>query len=417
MKRTADVIVVGGGMVGMTTALALAPSGLEILVLDNNPLTPNQLIDKVAREQDEGYDPRVSALTCASQTLLQRVGAWPFIQSMRLSPYTDMDVWDGEGSGHIHFSSDTLHEPHLGHIVENRVTVAALYQAAIAVDNVEIITGAAVTQLSDVDAATGCRTLQCADGLMLSAKLVIAADGAHSKVRQLAAIPMWEWDYGHHAIVTTVETALPHQATAWQRFTEDGPLAFLPLDNPKLSSIVWSTSPDHAKLLMELDDDAFCAALERAFESKLGAIIKSDTRFSVPLRQRHAKYYVQPGLAIVGDAAHTIHPLAGQGVNLGLMDAAALAEQVIAAFQRGEAFETLPVLKRFQRQRQSSNLQMSAMMELFKQLFGHQLPLLKLMRGMGMNALDKFGSAKDHLVMLAMGLGDDMPKFARREQE
>lgn len=417
MKRTADVIVVGGGMVGMTTALALAPSGLEILVLDNNPLTPNQLIDKVAREQDEGYDPRVSALTCASQTLLQRVGAWPFIQSMRLSPYTDMDVWDGEGSGHIHFSSETLHEPHLGHIVENRVTVAALYQAAIAVDNVEIITGAAVTQLSDVDAATGCRTLQCADGLMLSAKLVIAADGAHSKVRQLAAIPMWEWDYGHHAIVTTVETALPHQATAWQRFTEDGPLAFLPLDNPKLSSIVWSTSPDHAKLLMELDDDAFCAALERAFESKLGAIIKSDTRFSVPLRQRHAKYYVQPGLAIVGDAAHTIHPLAGQGVNLGLMDAAALAEQVIAAFQRGEAFETLPVLKRFQRQRQSSNLQMSAMMELFKQLFGHQLPLLKLMRGMGMNALDKFGSAKDHLVMLAMGLGDDMPKLARREQE
>jgi 2-octaprenylphenol hydroxylase len=328
-----------------------------------------------------------------------------------------MDVWDGEGSGHIHFSSETLHEPHLGHIVENRVTVAALYQAAIAVDNVEIITGAAVTQLSDVDAATGCRILQCADGQMLSAKLVIAADGAHSKVRQLAAIPMWEWDYGHHAIVTTVETALPHQATAWQRFTEDGPLAFLPLDNPKLSSIVWSTSPDHAKLLMELDDDAFCAALERAFESKLGAVIKSDTRFSVPLRQRHAKYYVQPGLAIVGDAAHTIHPLAGQGVNLGLMDAAALAEQVIAAFQRGEAFETLPVLKRFQRQRQSSNLQMSAMMELFKQLFGHQLPLLKLMRGMGMNALDKFGSAKDHLVMLAMGLGDDMPKLARREQE
>lgn len=417
MKRTADVIVVGGGMVGMTAALALAPSGLEILVLDNNPLTPNQLIDKVAREQDEGYDPRVSALTCASQTLLQRVGAWPFIQSMRLSPYTDMDVWDGEGSGHIHFSSDNLHEPHLGHIVENRVTVAALYQAAINVDNVKVITGAAVTQLSDVDATSGCRTLVCADGLNLSAKLVIAADGAHSKVRQLAAIPMWEWDYGHHAIVTTVETEHPHQSTAWQRFTEDGPLAFLPLDNPKLSSIVWSTSPDHAKLLMELEDDAFCAALERAFESKLGTIVKSDTRFCVPLRQRHAKYYVQPGLAVVGDAAHTIHPLAGQGVNLGLMDAAALAEQVIAAHQRGEAFETLPVLKRFQRQRQSSNLQMSAMMELFKQLFGHQLPLLKLMRGIGMNALDKFGSAKDHLVMLAMGLGSDMPKFARREQE
>ncbi len=414
MTRSADIVVVGGGMVGLTAALAMAPSGLSIVVLDNNPLPPSALVEQVKNLQTAGYDPRVSALTCASQCFLERLGVWAAIAEMRLSPYTDMDVWDGEGSGHIHFDCDALHETHLGHIVENRVTLAALYQAAMLVPNIDIRTDAAVTQLSDPDPVTLRRSLVCADSSIIEAPLVVAADGAHSKTRRMASIPMWEWDYGHHAIVTTVRTALPHQQTAWQRFTDDGPLAFLPLDDAHLSSIVWSTSPDHAKQLMELDEIAFHAALERAFESKLGEIVGSDQRYAVPLRQRHAKYYVQPGLAVIGDAAHTIHPLAGQGVNLGLMDAAALAEQVLAAVERGERFESEQVLKRFQRQRQGSNLQMSAMMELFKQLFGHQQPLLKLVRGLGMNWLDQLSLAKDHLVMLAMGLGDDIPKLARR---
>ncbi|WP_372741999.1 FAD-dependent oxidoreductase [Neptunomonas sp.] len=414
--HTADIVIVGAGMVGLTAALSLAASGQKIVLLENRDVNPATVADEVGAQQLNGYDPRVSALTCASQQLLTHVGAWPYMQQLRISPYTDMDVWDGEGSGHIHFSSRDLHELALGHIVENRVSVAALYQAASQVDNLTLVGGAAVTQLSEPESAgdTSYRLLSCADGTQWRAKLVVAADGALSKIRQLAAIPMWEWDYGHHAIVTTVRTGQRHQSTAWQRFTEDGPLAFLPLDDPHCCSIVWSTSPDHAASLMELDDDAFCAALTREFESRLGAVLWADQRYVFPLRQRHAQYYVQPGLAVIGDAAHTIHPLAGQGVNLGLMDAAALAEQVLIAVERGEDIGSEAVLKRFQRQRQGANLQMSAGMEAFKQLFGHQQPVLKLIRNIGMNTLDKLSPLKQHIVMQAMGLSGDVPLLAKR---
>jgi 2-octaprenylphenol hydroxylase len=422
--QSADIIIVGGGMVGLTAALALAASGLKIVLLESHDIDPGRMSADVIAQQQRGYDPRVSALTCASQQLLSHVGAWPLMQQCRVNPYTDMDVWDGEGSGHIHFSSRDLHELALGHIVENRVTVAALYQVAGQVENLTVITGTSVSQLSEPESepevASGrdsggiFRTLTCADGSCWRATLVVAADGAMSKIRQLASIPMWEWDYGHHAIVTTIRTEKPHQDTAWQRFTEDGPLAFLPLDDPYTCSIVWSTSPDHALRLIELDDVAFCAALSREFECRLGDVQWADQRHIFPLRQRHAQYYVQTGLAVIGDAAHTIHPLAGQGVNLGLMDAAALAEQVLSALKRGEAIGNEAVLKRFQRQRQGANLQMAAGMEAFKQLFGHQQPWLKLLRNMGMNALDKLSPVKQHVVMQAMGLSGDVPLLAKR---
>lgn len=414
--QSADIVIVGAGMVGLTAALALAASGQKIVLLENHNINPATIMDKVIAQQQDGYDPRVSALTCASQQLLTHVGAWHYMQQLRMSPYTDMDVWDGEGSGHIHFSSRDLHELALGHIVENRVTVAALYKAADEVENLTLVGGATVTQLSEPENGSDgfTRLLHCSDGTQWQTKLVVAADGAMSKIRQLASIPMWEWDYGHHAIVTTVRTEKPHQATAWQRFTSDGPLAFLPLDDPHTCSIVWSTSPDHAASLIELDDDAFCAALSREFECRLGEVLWTDQRYVFPLRQRHAQYYVQQGLAVIGDAAHTIHPLAGQGVNLGLMDVAALAEQILSAVERGEDISSEAVLKRFQRQRQGANLQMSASMEAFKQLFGHQPPFIKLIRNVGMNTLDKLSPLKQHIVMQAMGLSGDVPLLAKR---
>jgi len=411
----ADIVIAGAGMVGVTLANALAGTGCRIVLLEQRDGDPAGLPEAVRQQQLGGYDSRVSALTCASQQILQSLGAWERMQDYRLSPYTDMDVWDGEGTGHIHFDSRELHEPCLGHIVENRVTLAALYEVMLGHNNIELISGVSVTALAEPEA--GVRVVTLSDGRSIRTPLLVAADGAMSRTRQLASLPMWEWDYGHHALVTSVETEQPHQQTAWQRFTEDGPLAFLPLssdDGKHYSSIVWSTSPMHAKELQGMDDSAFCQALEQAFELKLGRVLWSDQRQLFPLRQRHAKYYVKAGFAAIGDAAHTIHPLAGQGVNLGLLDAAALAETLIEAAGRQESWGELRVLRRYQRNRRSDNLQMSAAMEGFKRLFNEQAPAVRLVRNLGMNMLDHLAPVKNHLVMDAMGLRGNLPALAKR---
>jgi len=413
-----DVVIVGAGMVGLTTALALAGSQLKVQVLEHRPLDPAAQLAQVSAQQAGGFDPRVSALTVASQQILRSVGAWSLIESLRVSPYTDMDVWDGEGTGHIHFSAAELHEACLGHIVENRVIQAGLCEALARQPEIALRDGVEVLRLSEPrDGDEPLRELELSDGSRLRARLVIAADGALSRTRQLASLPTWEWDYGHHAIVTTVRTEAANRATAWQRFTEDGPLAFLPLrdgTDDHLSSIVWSTSPEHARELQGCDDEAFRQALGRAFEYRLGEVVWSDARHSIPLRQRHARRYVQEAFAAIGDAAHTIHPLAGQGVNLGLLDAAVLAEVLQAAAARGDAIGSLRILRRYQRRRQGDNLQMAATMEGFKRLFESHQPLLVLGRNLGMSWLDRLGPLKNHLVQAAMGLSGDLPARARR---
>ncbi|MBU2967157.1 UbiH/UbiF/VisC/COQ6 family ubiquinone biosynthesis hydroxylase [Amphritea sp. 2_MG-2023] len=411
--NTTDLVIVGAGMVGLTLAALLAESGLSIRILESREVDAAQALTWEQSQRAQGYDPRVSALTIASQQVLTVAGVWPQIEQMRLMPYRAMDVWDGEGTGAIRFDCTELHEPCLGHIVENRVTQAALLQHITRLPHCQLSEAVALTELSEPD-TEGLRTLTLSNGETLQSCCVVAADGALSNTRRLAGIGMWEWDYGHHAIVTTVTTELPNQATCWQRFTEDGPLAFLPLSDSHLSSIVWSTSPDHAKALMELDDDAFCLALERAFEGRLGRITHTDPRAVFPLRQRHAKQYVKAGFAAIGDAAHTIHPLAGQGVNLGLMDAAALAETILEGLKDGVDWHSEYHLRRFQRARQSENLQMAATMEGFKRLFNAEGPLPRLLRNTGMTLMNRCSPVKNHIVQQAMGLSGPLPRLARR---
>ncbi|WP_417226991.1 UbiH/UbiF/VisC/COQ6 family ubiquinone biosynthesis hydroxylase [Amphritea sp.] len=408
-----DLVIVGAGMVGLTLAALLADSGLRIRVLEHRDIDAEQALTWEQSQREQGYDPRVSALTVASQQVLSVAGVWPQIEQMRLMPYRAMDVWDGEGTGHIHFDCAELHEPCLGHIVENRVTQAALLQRVAAQPNCQLSMGVALTELSEPD-EQGARRLTLSNGEMLESRCVVAADGALSNTRRLAGIGMWEWDYGHHAIVTTVTTEVSNQATCWQRFTNDGPLAFLPLAEAHLSSIVWSTSPDHAKLLMELNDADFCQALERAFEGRLGRVTHTDPRAVFPLRQRHAKQYVKAGFAAIGDAAHTIHPLAGQGVNLGLMDAAALAETILEGVKDGVDWHSEYHLRRFQRARQGENLQMAATMEGFKRLFNAEGPLPRLLRNTGMSLMNRCSPVKNHIVQQAMGLAGPLPRLARR---
>ncbi|MDR6356110.1 ubiquinone biosynthesis UbiH/UbiF/VisC/COQ6 family hydroxylase [Pseudomonas psychrotolerans] len=258
--------------------------------------------------------------------------------------------------------------------------------------------------------------MQLAGDRQIRAPLVVAADGATSAVRRLAGLETREWDYLHHAIVTSVRCAESHQRTAWQRFTDDGPLAFLPLDrggDTRWCSIVWSCTPKQGERLMALDDAAFCQALGEAFEHRLGKVECSDTRLCIPLRQRHAKRYVESGLALIGDAAHVIHPLAGQGVNLGFLDAAVLAEELRHAQARGEAIAEQRVLERYERRRMPHNLAMMAAMEGFQRLFQDDRLPLRWLRNAALKQVDRHFEAKALFVRRALGLSGDVPELAR----
>ncbi|MDR6228472.1 2-octaprenylphenol hydroxylase [Pseudomonas sp. SORGH_AS199] len=406
MLTHADLVIVGAGMVGSALALALADSGLSVVLLDRGPLTAG------AVESDLPFEPRVSALSLASQRILQRLGAWDGILARRVSPYQAMHVWDGSGTGAVHFDAASVHAEVLGHIVENRVVQDALLER-LAEANVLLLPEARLELLR----RSGDQWLvQLAGDRQIRAPLVVAADGATSAVRRLAGLETREWDYLHHAIVTSVRCAESHQRTAWQRFTDDGPLAFLPLDrggDTRWCSIVWSCTPKQGERLMALDDAAFCQALGEAFEQRLGKVECSDTRLCIPLRQRHAKRYVEPGLALIGDAAHVIHPLAGQGVNLGFLDAAVLAEELRHAQARGESIAEQRVLERYERRRMPHNLAMMAAMEGFQRLFQDGRLPLRWLRNAALKQVDRHFEAKALFVRRALGLSGDVPELAK----
>ncbi|WP_166361530.1 2-octaprenyl-3-methyl-6-methoxy-1,4-benzoquinol hydroxylase [Pseudomonas akapageensis] len=402
----ADLLIVGAGMVGSALALALQHSGLEILVLDGSPLSVK------AFDPQAPFEPRVSALSAASQRILERLGAWEGMQERRVSPYADMRVWDGSGTGQIHFSAASVHADVLGHIVENRVVQDGLLER-LHDSEIGLLANARLEQMRRSGDEW---LLTLADGRTLRAPLVIAADGANSAVRRLTGCETREWDYLHHALVTSVRCEGPHQRTAWQRFTDDGPLAFLPLlrdGHQDWCSIVWSTTPGEAERLMALGNEAFCRELERAFEGRLGAVLEADPRVCVPLRQRHAKRYVAEGLALIGDAAHTIHPLAGQGVNLGFLDAAVLAEELQHALERGERLADVRVLSRYERRRMPHNLALMAAMEGFERLFQADPLPVRWLRNSGLKWVEQLPEAKAVFVRQALGLSGDLPELAK----
>ena len=402
----ADLIIVGAGMVGSALALALQDQGLEILLVDGSPLSVKPFDPQAA------FEPRVSALSVASQRILERLGVWEGIAARRVCPYGEMQVWDGSGTGQIHFSAASVHAESLGHIVENRVVQDALLER-LHDSSIGLLPSARLEQLRRSGEGW---LLSLNDGRELRAPLVIAADGANSAVRRLAGCATRGWDYLHHAIVTSVRCAKPHQATAWQRFTDDGPLAFLPLAGPAgehWCSIVWSVTPTEAERLMALDDAGFRRALGFAFEHRLGEVLQADPRLCIPLRQRHAKRYVEDGLALIGDAAHSIHPLAGQGVNLGFLDVAVLAEVLLHAMQRGERLSDLKVLSRYERRRMPHNLAMMAAMEGFERLFQADPLPVRWLRNSGLNWVDDLPEAKALFVRQALGLSGDLPELAR----
>jgi 2-octaprenylphenol hydroxylase len=396
-----DIVVIGGGMVGAALACAAASRDLRIAVIDGQP---------PQRVWPEGQvDLRVSALSRASQRILERLGAWPRIVALGASPYREMVVWDAIGGAEIRFDSADLGEPDLGHIVENRVTRLALWEQLEQADNVTLHCPASVEMLA-IDEAAG--TIRVSDGHLLRARLVVGADGRESLVRETLGIAVSSRDYDQQAIVANVEVGHWHRETAWQRFLPTGPLAFLPLADGRCS-IVWSAEERRAGELLSLDDAAFRAELEDAFQQRLGPILSAGPRAAFPLRMQHAAEYVRPRAALIGDAAHTVHPLAGQGVNLGFLDAAALIDALDHALARKRDIGTLATLRRYERARRGDNAAMLTAMDLFKHVFSNRLPPLVAGRNLGLAAANRITPIKHLFMRQALGLGDDLPTLAR----
>ena len=385
------VAIVGGGLIGLSLAALLGQTGFTVAVVE-------------AREAQldwtqESVDLRVYAISRATENLLRGIGAWPLIGPYACA-YTDMRVWDAGGGGDIHFDSAELGEPNLGHIVESRIIERALLQVISAVPTVERFCPVAITAFSD---AGGSQRVVLDDGRGLAASLLVGADGKHSSVRDYAGIHARVSDYGQKALVAVVDCERGHDNTAWQRFLPTGPLAFLPLRDGRCS-IVWSATSETAQGLLALDDQAFCSALGEAFGYRLGAVLKVDERALFPLHRQYAERYVAPRVALVGDASHVIHPLAGQGVNLGFKDVRELADVLTAARGQGRDIGALPVLRRYERARKGDNLATMLAMDAFKHLFGSRVPPVRWLRNAGLDLVDAATPLKNLIMRLAMGL-------------
>ncbi|AQP35344.1 FAD-dependent 2-octaprenylphenol hydroxylase [Vibrio anguillarum] len=401
MMQSVDIVIVGGGMVGLALAAALKHSELRIAVIEGR--VPSL-------ELAELPDVRVSALSRSSEIMLRNLGAWQGITSRRAAPYSAMEVWERDSFARIEFSANQMTQPDLGHIVENRVIQLALLEQVQKQANVTLFMPAQCQSLA-VGESEAWLTLD--NGQSLTAKLIVGADGANSWVRQQQDIPLTHWDYGHSALVANVRTVEPHQSTARQVFTPQGPLAFLPMSDPHMSSIVWSTEPNRAQRLLSLSELEFNKILTAEFDHRLGLCEVVGERAAFPLKMRYARDFALQRIALVGDAAHTIHPLAGQGVNLGLLDAASLAQELLALWHQGEDIGLLKNLRGYERWRKTEAAKMIAAMQGFKDLFEGDNPAKKLIRGIGMQLAGQLPGAKDEIMKRALGLKGDLPDLAK----
>ncbi|MDA9556315.1 FAD-dependent 2-octaprenylphenol hydroxylase [Vibrio sp.] len=403
MMQSVDIAIIGGGMVGLTFAAAFKGSDIRVAVIDGN-----------IPEHHESPLPtgRVSALSRSSEIVLRNLSVWQKIEQLECSPYQAMEVWEQDSFARIEFNAQKLSQPNLGYIIENSVVQQSLLEQVVDMPNVSLIMPAKCTNLVMGESEAW---LTLDNGQSLTTKLVVGADGANSWLRKNRDIPLTHWDYGHQAITANVRTTEPHGQVARQIFTPQGPIAFLPLNNPYMSSIVWSVESSRAEQLIALNDSEFNKALTAEFDAKLGVCEVIGKRHMHPLKMRYARDFTLDRVALIGDAAHTIHPLAGQGANLGVLDAASLAQEIFKLWKQNEDIGARKNLRAYERWRKAEAMKMIASMQSFKDLFESNNPAKKLFRGIGMKLVGQLPGAKEEIMKRALGLKGDLPDLATRQ--
>lgn len=387
-----DVILVGGGLVGLTVAALLAQeSSLNILILEAQQSFPTWKKDKLSN--------RVSAISSASKNILSNLSVWQAIVDRRVSPFLGMQVWDSKEKSEITFQAKDLPAESLGYIIENEAIHAALLDKIKQCPFVECKLGVSLLDIKTYDRFIEVKT---ADANAYRAKLVIAADGVNSWVRQHLSIESKTKNYQQEAYVANVKTALSHKKIARQIFLDGGVLAFLPLADLHWSSIVWSLDEDEVKRINFADDAAFCARLGEVFPY-LGEIKATGPRQKFVLKSHCVKEYTRPRLALVGDAAHSVHPLAGLGVNMGFLDAASLAEVLLAALSSDEDIGQHAYLRRYERRRKADNLPLLIGIDLIQRLYHTDSKFIQTLRDLGLNSVNKLTFLKKFFCRYAAG--------------
>ena len=410
-----DLIIVGGGMVGATLACALADTQLQVAVIEAS--LPQ------AFSMDQAHALRVSALNISSENILKNVGAWPGIISRRSCVYRRLKTWelDSQRAATL-FDSVEQGVDHLGHIVENNVIQQALLEKMSLAKNIQLF----VQKTRSIDVQPGATLVELDSGQQLIGKLIVGADGCNSLVRSAAGIGIHSWDYAQSALVINVTMNAPQQDITWQQFTPTGPLAFLPLSG-RSASLVWYNTPAAIKRLLTLSDTEFLEQLQSSFPEALAQVECVISKAAFPLKRQHAQQYVKEGVALIGDAAHMIHPLAGQGVNIGLLDAAQLAQCLLAA--SGEKvssadeyahstradISSLAVLDEYERIRRRHNLLVMQLMDSFYKVFSNNNGPLKILRNIGLGVAGHLTPVKKRVMALAMGIEGPLPDLAKRE--
>lgn len=385
-----DVAVVGGGMVGGALALALAQNGFMVSVLEK---AAPPAFDAASQP-----DVRISAISASSVSLLRSLGVWDAVLAMRAHPWRCLETWEWQ-SAHVVFDAQELKLPNLGYMVENNVLQLALWQALEAHPQVTLHHGASLHAMR----VEGDRhRLGLSDDVEIEARLVVGADGALSQVRQLAGIGIHGWQYPQSCMLITVQCENEPGDSTWQQFSPTGPRAFLPLFD-HWASLVWYDTPARIRQLQSLPMPQLQREIATHFPQRLGHVTPVAAG-AFPLTRRHAQHYIQPGLALVGDAAHTIHPLAGQGVNLGYRDVDALIDVLANARSYGEDWASERVLKRYQTRRRSDNLLMQSGMDLFYAGFSNDLAPVRVLRNIGLMAAERAGVLKRQALKYALGL-------------